>query len=116
MSKVIHLIYKIVIVIFIHRFQNLLIGKFIHFIHKITIAIFLYSKYLLIYIKRGTIMDFSDINAQLTALGQAITEFFKFLNQRLNDFKNITLGEQISFGAIVIGIIFILISIFLFIL
>tara|TARA_Y100000310_G_C20203638_1_gene588069 strand:- start:80 stop:265 length:186 start_codon:yes stop_codon:yes gene_type:complete len=61
-------------------------------------------------------MDFSDIDAQLNAWGQAITEFFKFISERLKDFKNITLGEQISFGAIAIGIIFIIISIFLFIL
>lgn len=48
-------------------------------------------------------------------LGFKIKEAWGFISGKVKSFKYLTLGEQVSFGSIGIGLIFILISIVLFI-
>ena len=59
-------------------------------------------------------MDFkqiqSQLNQQISLLNQKVNAFFNFKN-----FKNLTLGEQISYGIIGGGLFLILVSIILFI-
>jgi hypothetical protein len=58
----------------------------------------------------------TQLNQQITLLNRKINSFFNFVMGRLKNFKNLTLSEQISYGIIGAGLIFIIISIFLFIL
>ncbi len=55
------------------------------------------------------------LNEQLNAINQKINAFFNFIVNKLKNFKNLTLGEQISYPAIGLGLILILTSIVLFI-
>jgi len=64
-------------------------------------------------------MDFqqlqTQLNQKLSVVGVKITSFFNFVANKLKNFKNLTLGEQISFGIIGGGFVLILVSIVLFI-
>ena len=55
-------------------------------------------------------------NQQSQGFSQSISAFFDFINGKLNDFPNLTRGEQISFISIGVGLILILTSMVLFIL
>lgn len=44
-----------------------------------------------------------------------IKESWNFISDKIRSFKYLTLGEQVSFGSIGLGIIFILVSVVLFI-
>ena len=65
-------------------------------------------------------MDFqqlqTQLNQKLNEMGVKISNFSNFVVNKLKNFKNLTLGEQISFGIIGGGLFFILVSIVLFIL
>ena len=58
----------------------------------------------------------TQLNQQITLPNKKINNFFNFVMGRLKNFKNLTLGEQIAYGVIGAGFVFIIISIFLFIL
>jgi hypothetical protein len=64
-------------------------------------------------------VGFKELNSQLNQkLGQfnaKINFFINFVINKLKNFKNLTLGEQISYSVIAGGILLILISIILFI-
>ena len=64
-------------------------------------------------------MDFKQLqtrlNQQINVLNQKINVFSNFIINKLKNFKNLTLGEQISFGVMGGGLFLILISIVLFI-
>jgi hypothetical protein len=64
-------------------------------------------------------MDFqslqSQINERLGIFNQNINQFFNFVGSKLKNFKNLTLGEQISYALIGCGLFLILVSFVLFI-
>jgi ABC-type transport system involved in cytochrome c biogenesis permease subunit len=64
-------------------------------------------------------MDFkqlqSQLNEQITHFNQQINQLFNFVGNKLKNFKNLTLGEQISYAVIGCGLFLILLSIILFI-
>lgn len=51
----------------------------------------------------------------LNQTNQKIKGFFTSVSNKLKNFKNFTIGEQISFGSMGLGLILILFSIVLFI-
>lgn len=57
-------------------------------------------------------MGFKD---GLDNFNRKISYFFSFVAGKLKNFKNLTLGEQISYSAIGVGLIMILASIVLFV-
>mgnify|MGYP001582915791 CR=1 len=57
-------------------------------------------------------MSFQDT---LNDFNQKITNFFSFIGDKLKNFKDLSVGEQVSFGCIGVGILLILISIVLFV-
>jgi hypothetical protein len=64
-------------------------------------------------------MDFqslqSQINERLEIFNKNINQLFNFVGSKLKNFKNLTLGEQISYAIIGCGLFLILVSIVLFI-
>jgi hypothetical protein len=56
-------------------------------------------------------MSFQDT---LNELNQKISNFFSFIGDKLKNFKELSVGEQVSFGCVGVGILLILISIMLF--
>jgi hypothetical protein len=56
-----------------------------------------------------------DLNAKLNMLNQKMNDFSNFVVGKLQNFKTITLGEQISYVSVGTGFLLILISIVLFI-
>ncbi|MBI4980180.1 hypothetical protein HZC30_01315 [Candidatus Woesearchaeota archaeon] len=56
-------------------------------------------------------MSFQDT---LNDFNQKISDFFSFIGNKLQNFKELSVGEQVSFGCIGVGILLILISIVLF--
>jgi len=61
-------------------------------------------------------MDFSQINQQFNGIVQQFNVFFAFIGNKLKNFKNLTLGEQIAYSVIIAGLLLIIISIILFML
>ena len=59
-----------------------------------------------------------DINALNTKLNKFVKEkvptFFKTLPDKVKEFPNLTLGEQIAYSCISLGTILIIVSLFLF--
>jgi hypothetical protein len=55
-----------------------------------------------------------DFKQQLNEFNQKVNAFVQFIISKLKNFKNLTLGEQISFGSIGGGLFLILISFVLF--
>ena len=64
-------------------------------------------------------MDFKQLqfqlNEQINHFNQQINQLFSFVGNKLKNFKNLTLGEQISYAVIGCGLFLILLSIILFI-
>ncbi len=64
-------------------------------------------------------MDFqnlqSQVNERLNIFNENINRFFNFIGSKLKNFKNLTLGEQISYAIIGCGFLLILISVVLFV-
>jgi hypothetical protein len=61
--------------------------------------------------------EFMDnMNQHLNAINQQINSFFAFVMGKLKNFKNLAVGEQISYVAVGVGLVLILISIVKFIL
>lgn len=58
----------------------------------------------------------AGINHRLAVFTQKFVGFFTFIAYKLKNFKNLTLGEQLGFGSVGIGLILILISLIMFIL
>lgn len=56
-----------------------------------------------------------DLQQKLDSVNQNINKFFSFITNKLKNYKNLTLGEQISFPTVGLGFILILISIILFV-
>ncbi|MBU0459594.1 MAG: hypothetical protein KKH52_04135 [Nanoarchaeota archaeon] len=56
-----------------------------------------------------------DFKQQLNQVNQKINQFFSFLTNKLKNYKNLSLGEQIAYPAIAAGFLLILLSIVLFI-
>ena len=63
-------------------------------------------------------MDFkqlqSKVGQKLNAFNQKVSAFTQFVIDKLKNFKNLTLGEQISFGVIGGGFVLVLVSFVLF--
>ncbi|MDP3698075.1 MAG: hypothetical protein Q8R47_00660 [Nanoarchaeota archaeon] len=59
---------------------------------------------------------FHDFQQQAALFNRRIYAFFSFLGMKLKNFKSLSLQEQISFGLIGAGLIFIVTSIVLFVL
>ena len=60
-------------------------------------------------------IDTSKLNQQLAVFNQKITDGTNFLINKLKNFKNLTLGEQIAFGSMGGGLFLIILSIIFFI-
>lgn len=58
----------------------------------------------------------SNFQQQIALFNRRVSAFFSFLGMKLNNFKSLAVKEQISFGLIGIGLLFIMISIVLFLL
>ncbi len=58
----------------------------------------------------------NGLNQKLNHLNQKIGNFFRFIGRKLRNFKNLTLGEQISYSSVGAGLLLILVSVVLFIL
>lgn len=61
-------------------------------------------------------MNLNQFNVQLNLLVKKVKAFFTFIYNKLKNFKNLTLGEQISYVSIGLGLILVIISVILFIL
>ena len=65
-------------------------------------------------------MDFAEVKNQLTdqlnQINEQISRFFGFVINKLKNYKNLSLGEQIAYPIIGAGLLLILTSIILFIL
>ena len=57
-----------------------------------------------------------NFQQQLALFNRRIAAFFSFVLTRLKNFKALTLQEQIAFGLIGIGLVFIVVSLVLFLL
>lgn len=57
----------------------------------------------------------SGLNQRLAVLNRKVNFFFAFIGNKLKNFKNLTLGEQISFSFIGAGLLLIMTSIVLFV-
>ena len=60
-------------------------------------------------------IDTSKLNQQLAVFNQKITDGTNFLINKLKNFKNLTLGEQIAFSSMGGGLFLIILSIIFFI-
>ncbi|MFH1275991.1 MAG: hypothetical protein ABIH82_02680 [Candidatus Woesearchaeota archaeon] len=64
-------------------------------------------------------MDFNQLtaqfNQQINLINQNFNILVNFVSAKLKDFPNLTIGEQVSYPAIGLGLVLILISIVLFI-
>lgn len=56
-----------------------------------------------------------SFNSRLRAINTKIVNFFSFLGNKLANFKNLTLGEQISYCSIGAGLLLIMVAAVLFI-
>ena len=56
-----------------------------------------------------------DVSQMIDSVSQAFTSFISFIGGKLQNFPNLTLGEQISYPAIGLGLVLVLTSIVLFI-
>lgn len=56
-----------------------------------------------------------DFKQSLDQMNQKINAFFSFIGMKLKNFKNLTRGEQISYGSIGAGLLLILVSVVLFV-
>jgi len=65
-------------------------------------------------------MDFAEVKNrlidQLNQINEQISRFFGFVINKLKNYKNLSLGEQVAYPVIGAGFLLILISIILFIL
>lgn len=65
-------------------------------------------------------MDFAEVKNQLTdqlnQINEQISRFFGFVINKLKNYKNLSLGEQIAYPVVGAGFLLILISIIMFIL
>jgi hypothetical protein len=59
-------------------------------------------------------IDTNQLNQQLAVFNQKITDGTNFLINKLKNFKNLTLGEQIAFGCMGGGLFLIILSIIFF--
>jgi len=57
-----------------------------------------------------------DVQATLKNMNESINDFFTFIAGKLKDFKNLSLGEQIAFPCVGLGLLLIVVSLFMFIL
>ena len=59
---------------------------------------------------------FGQLQQQFAILGHKISSFFSFIGNKVAHFTKLTLGEQISYGTIILGLTLIITSIILFVL
>ncbi|MDP3734132.1 MAG: hypothetical protein Q8R37_02795 [Nanoarchaeota archaeon] len=52
---------------------------------------------------------------QLGVLNHAVASCFNFVGSKLTNFKNLSLGEQVSYSSIGVGMILIMVAVVLFI-
>lgn len=57
-----------------------------------------------------------DVQAVIQNMNESVTDFFTFIAGKLKDFKNLSLGEQIAFPCVGLGLLLILISLVMFVL
>ena len=57
----------------------------------------------------------ADLKQSLDQMNQKINAFFSFVGNKLKNFKNLTLGEQISYCSIGAGLLLMLVSTVLFV-
>ena len=53
---------------------------------------------------------------KMAAMNTKVNNFFKFIGNKLKNFNNITIGEQVSYSSIGVGLILIITSTVMFIL
>lgn len=58
----------------------------------------------------------NELQQQVTLFNQRLAAFFGFLLLKLTHFKSLTLAEQLSFGAIGMGLVLVITSAILFLL
>ncbi|MBI4147059.1 hypothetical protein HY494_00210 [Candidatus Woesearchaeota archaeon] len=58
----------------------------------------------------------NNLQRQLVLFNRRISAFFSFIITKLKNFKSLTIQEQVSFGLMGIGLVFIVASIVLFLL
>ncbi len=56
-----------------------------------------------------------DFKQSLEQMNRKINTFFSFVGNKLRNFKNLTRGEQVSYGSIGAGLLLMLVSVVLFI-
>jgi len=56
-----------------------------------------------------------DLKKSVQELGEKFAQFFQFIAEKINDFPQLSLGEQIAFPVAGLGLLLILISLILFI-
>ena len=56
----------------------------------------------------------ADFKQSLDQMNRKITAFFSFIGMKLKNFKNLTLGEQISYCSVGGGLLLMLVSVVLF--
>tara|TARA_Y100000310_G_scaffold341139_1_gene439306 strand:- start:1466 stop:1645 length:180 start_codon:yes stop_codon:yes gene_type:complete len=57
----------------------------------------------------------ADLKQQLDAINQKINNGLNFVVNKLKNFKNLSLGEQISYPSVILGLILVLTSLVMFI-
>ena len=66
-----------------------------------------------------TYMSFDDFkdswNEKMARINESINEFFSFIGNKLKNFKRLSLGEQIAYCCVGMGLVLILVSIVLFV-
>jgi len=60
--------------------------------------------------------DFKDAwSNKVAAMNESINDFFSFVGNKLKNFKNLSLGEQIAYCCVILGFVLVLVSIVLFV-
>ncbi|MDO8655734.1 MAG: hypothetical protein Q7K45_00720 [Nanoarchaeota archaeon] len=58
----------------------------------------------------------ADLKQSMDQMNRKINAFFSFVGNKLKNFKNLTLGEQISYCSIGAGLLLMMVSVVLFVL
>ncbi|MBI2151590.1 hypothetical protein HYU21_02580 [Candidatus Woesearchaeota archaeon] len=57
-----------------------------------------------------------DLKQSFADFNQNVNDFFNFIADKLKNYKNLSIGEQIAYPAVGLGLILILVSLVMFIL
>jgi len=56
-----------------------------------------------------------DVRESFSNLGDSIRSFFEFVQGKLSNFNNLSMGEKIAYVCVFVGFLFILVSLVLFV-